>query len=728
MQKSKKYLSCLLGISMLVVVNTEAHMELKPLVWHAHWPVLPPQHLDPEQEKWVTKRLAQMTLKEKVAQMLIIEYQAITPEEAAQYKIGAMLHAAGQVNLASQQGLSQKCRMEKYVSLTCWAEFADLYWNAVKTADWANDASPVPLLWGTDAVHGAGAIYGATLFPHNIGMGAAVIGDPANYSLLQEAQVATRELVALQGFRQIFAPTIAVARNRNWGRNYESFSENPVIAYNAAHFAVKGLQTPWFEGRHEQHMVATLKHFVGDGGTTTGTGYQTMLSQTPLDPTDTVFLQKRTDEGLNQYSEDLLINVHAPGFFSGIEAGAHSVMASYSSWENGKLHGDGYLLTDVLKDTLGFNGFIISDYDAIEQVEGCTIYSCPKSVNAGVDLFMISNKTPGAWKIFHENTIMQVLSGEIPESRINDAVRRILRAKYAMGLLTASKPSKTYQFFGYKNLHQAEKRLNQWAPLAKELAQKSMVLMKNENALPFKAHQFTKQPLLVAGSALDSPQMQLGGWGLQWQGFDSTAPKPFHNKADYPQAITVLEALKKSGISLCHYQTGKEFCALEAKKALVVMGEHSYAEWWGDIHASQTHHPDQTIAYKTIREQYAQDEALVKKLKAHGYEVTTVFFSGRPLVVDALERSDAFIAGFLPGSQGGPAIVDLLFAKHGANFEGRLPFSWPTKIENTSVFNTKPGQFRGTDAQWLAELAQGESKEVLVKSHYPYAYGTGLSY
>lgn len=707
--------------------NVYAQSAPEPLTWHDDWPVLTTPSLDPIQEQWVSERLSQMSLEEKVAQMLMIEHKAITPQEASLYKIGAMLHGGGQAILVDEAELSEDCRSATDVSLACWGEFTDLYWHALKSATWANNAETVPLLWGTDAIHGAGAIHGATLFPHNIGIGAALVGNADNHLLLYQAQKATRHQIALQGFRQLFGPSVAVARNRNWGRNYESFSENPQIAYDAAHVAVLGIQQPWRQGSDSQYIIATMKHFVGDGGTTTGTGMQTKQGDQGLDPTDTEFLEKRTDRGLNEYSEELLINLHAPGYFSGLEAGAHSVMASFNSWENGKLHGDQYLLTDVLKNTLAFNGFVISDWDAHQEVEGCSIYSCAKAVNAGVDLFMISNETPGAWKIFYENTLAQVQSGEIAQERIDDAVRRILRTKYAMGLFTSSAPSKTYHFLGYRNIEQAQRSLDQWQFLARELAQKSMVLLKNEErTLPLRPHQFFEHPLLVAGSALDSPQMQMGGWGLQWQGFDHTSITPFHNKADYPQAKTVLDALKDKHIAICHYQTGDEACASLAKKALVVMGEHPYAEWYGDIHVSENANGSQTIAYKTIREQYAQDEALVKELKARGYEVTVVFFSGRPLVVEALEEGDAFIAGFLPGSQGGPAVLDLLFAEQ--NFEGRLPFSWPTRVDDTAVFNSKPTHFAGTDAQWLEKLAQANAKEVLATPTHPYPYGFGLSY
>jgi beta-glucosidase len=712
----------------LFAINLYAHTPAteNTLPWYNEWPTLPAKVPDLKQVFWVLQRMEDMSLEEKVAQMLMVEYQAITPNEAKTYKIGAMLHGSGQVNLANKP-VSNTCRNANYLTLSCWNELADLYWNALQKAQWKHHAKPIPLLWGTDAIHGAGAIYGATLFPQNINLGAALVGNPLNYNLLYQMQKATREQVALQGFRQIFAPVVAVARNRNWGRYYESYSENPVIAYHASPFAVTGIQTPWYENHHQQTMLATLKHFVGDGGTTTGTGIQTQPGDDGIDPTDEEFLEKRTERGLNEYSEELLINVHAPGYFSGIKADVASIMASFSSWENGKLHGDRYLLTRVLKNTLNFNGFIVSDWDGIKEVEGCTIYSCPKAVNAGIDLFMFGFETPNAWKIFHKNVVEQVKSGEIPIERINDAVSRILAAKYKMGLLHAEKPSKTYKAFGYHSIKAAQNKLDQWHLLARRIAQKSMVLLKNQDkTLPYKPYEFKHEPLLVAGQALDSPQMLIGGFGLQWQGLNPNVAEPFHNKQDYPQSVTVLDALQHKGVQICHYQTGNEPCIEETRKALVVMGEHSYAEWYGDIHVSEIE-VDQTIEYQSIREQYAADEALVAELKSKGYEVTTVFFSGRPLIVEALDKSDAFIAGFLPGSQGGNALVDLLFAHHGINFEARLPFSWPMVLED-SVLNSKPGNFSGSDSEWLDTLAQGNAHEILVDSADLYPYGFGLNY
>jgi beta-glucosidase len=698
----------------------------EPLTWYDTWPERQAAAIDPVEEAFVEQRLAQMTLEEKVGQMLMVEHNGLTPEEAKTYKIGAMLHAGGQAVFYGRTAVSLKCKNATYLNLSCWGELTDAYWHALKNASWHDNGAAIPVLWSTDAMHGAGAIHGATLFPHNIGVGAAIIGNPDNLGLYQQMQAATREQVALQGLRQIFGPTVTVARNMHWGRTYESLSENPIIQYEAAPYAVNGIQTPWMDGG-EQRIAATLKHFVGDGGTTTGTGHVTKRIDSGYDPTDTAFTLPRTDRGLNEYSEEMMVNLHAPGYFSGIEAGAMSVMVSFNHWDNGPLHADPYLIQTILKDRLKFDGVVVTDWEAIAEVPGCTVEDCPQAINAGIDLFMIGFAKPNAWKDFYNNTLKHVANGEIPMSRIDDAARRMLRIKYRLGLFGEPQvPSKTYLAFGYKSVDEAQVSLNKWASLAKTLAEKSMVLMKNNDALPFDAAQFSSDmPLIVAGNALDSPAMQVGGWSLFWQGFERGDENPFYDKADYPQTVTVLDALKAQGVVVCEYKP-KAPCLSKAKTALVVMGEHSYAEWYGDIHVGDAAGGNQSIAYKTIREEYAENEKLVNTLKQQGYQVITVFFSGRPLVVDALGTSDAFVAGFLPGSQGGPAVVDLLFAKDGLSFEGRLPYAWPLRVEDTAMFHGKPSHFPGDDTAWITALRKGNAKEVLVGPKHPYPYGYGL--
>lgn len=696
------------------------------LPWYDNWPAMPAHVIDQEETAFVESRLSQMTTEEKVAQMLMLEHNALTVEEAKQYKIGGMLHGAGQAIFFSKSSVSTACKKATYLNLACWGELADAYWDALLFATWHDAAEPIPVLWGTDAMHGAGAIHGATLFPQNIGIGAAMLGDPSSADLIEAMYAATREQVALQGFRQIFSPTVAVARNTHWGRTYESYGEDPALVYDITPLAISGLQQPW-EQASLQRMAATLKHFIGDGGTTTGTGHRTWAFDNGFDPSDSVYTAPRTDRGINEYSEDLLLNLHASGYIAGIEAGALSVMVSFNAWDNGPIHGDHYLIQDILKDRLQFDGIVVTDWDAFEKIPGCSIRDCVKAVNAGIDMFMISYLTPNGWQDFYHNTLRHIEKGDIKMSRIDDAVRRILRVKYRLGLFNQPmQPSQSYKAFGYKTLDEAQASLDQWQSLSKALAQKSMVLMKNEHEiLPLDS--FTEdEPLLVAGSALDSPQMQQGGWSLQWQGFSGRVADPFHNKNDYPHSVTVLDALKEQHIPICIYAEPNEGCEQKAKIALVVMGEHSYAEWYGDIHAADESGGFQSIAYASIREQYAADESLVKTLKQKGYRVITVFYSGRPLVVEALNISDAFVAAFLPGSQAGPAVVDLLFAHDGATFEGRLPMAWPSTVAQGSTFHHKPSHFLGDINAWQVKLNTGKAREVTVTADHPYPYGFGF--
>lgn len=712
-----------LGIVVLSCVLLNSHAALP---WYDTWPTIPAKTSDPEEAAFIETRLSQMTREEKVAQMLMLEHNALTVAEAKQYKIGGMLHGAGQAIFFSKSSVSTACKKATYLNLACWGELADSYWDALLSASWHDAAEPIPVLWGTDAMHGAGAVHGSTLFPHNIGIGAALLGDPGSADLIESMYEATREQVALQGFRQIFSPTVAVARNTHWGRTYESYGEDPALVYDITPLAISGIQQPWKQAP-TQRIAATLKHFIGDGGTTTGTGHRTWAFDNGFDPTDSIYTAPRTDRGINEYSEDLLLNLHASGYIAGIEAGAMSVMVSFNAWDNGPIHGDHYLIQDILKDQLQFDGIVVTDWDAFEKIPGCSIRDCVKAVNAGIDMFMISYLTPNGWQDFYHNTLRHIEQGDIKMSRIDDAVRRILRVKYRLGLFNhPMKPSQSYQAFGYKTLDEAQAALNQWQSLSKTLAQKSMVLMKNEHEILPLASFTEDEPLLVAGSALDSPQIQQGGWSLQWQGLSARHADPFQYKADYPQAVTVLDALKQEHIPLCHYSGSQQSCEQQAKIALVVMGEHPYAEWYGDIHAAEEPGGYQSIAYASIREQYAADEALVKALKGKGYRVITVFYSGRPLVVDALDISDAFIAAFLPGSQAGPALVDLLFADKGVAFEGRLPVAWPRSVDQGATFHHKPSHFLGDNAAWKAILNNGHATEVTVSPDHPYPYGFGL--
>src|SRR5581483_3886993 len=268
-----------------------------------------------------------------------------------------------------------------------------------------------PIIWGTDAVHGHNNVVGATIFPHNIGLGAA--HDP---DLIERIGAITAREVAVTGIDWVFAPTLAVVRDDRWGRTYEGYSEDPEIVRAYAGRMVRGLQgaagTPAFLSA--DHVTATAKHFLGDGGTNHG-----------------------VDRGDNCATEQELLSLHAQGYISAIEAGVQTVMASYNSWRGVKLHGQRYLLTDVLKERMGFDGLVVSDWDGIDEVQGCSKDRCAHAVNAGIDLFMV----PENWQGFIANTVAQVRTGDIPESRIDDAVTRILRVKLRAGLFEKGRPS-----------------------------------------------------------------------------------------------------------------------------------------------------------------------------------------------------------------------------------------------------------------------------------------------
>ena len=349
---------------------------------------------DPALEARINAILAGMNLAEKIGQMTQPEIKAITPAQVTQFHIGSVLNGGG-----TTPGLN------KYASAADWLALAQSYHLASMAS-----TTPIPVIWGTDAVHGHNNVVGATLFPHNIGLGAA-----ADAGLVRELGQATARAVRATGIQWVFAPTLAVARDARWGRMYESFSENPALVARLGGAMIEGLQGKL---KDDANVVATAKHFMGDGGTDLG-----------------------RDQGITKASRAEMIAVHGAGYYSALAAGAQTVMVSFSSWNDvaaginyGKMHGSRVMLTEVLKDKMGFDGLVVSDWNGIAQVPGCTESSCPQAINAGVDLVMV----PDAWAAFITNTIAQVERGEIAMARVDDAVRRILRVKLRAGLFDKS--------------------------------------------------------------------------------------------------------------------------------------------------------------------------------------------------------------------------------------------------------------------------------------------------
>jgi beta-glucosidase len=573
-------------------------------------------------ESRIAQIVAGMTLAQKIGQMTQPEIQNITPAEVTQYYIGSVLNGGG-----SWPGNN------KHASVTDWVARADAFYDASMAT---NMAVKIPIIWGTDAVHGHNNVYGATVFPHNIGLGAARDAD-----LVRRIGIATARAVRATGIDWAFAPTLAVVRDDRWGRSYEGFSEDPAIVNQYAGQIVTGFQGTFGS---EANLLVTAKHFMGDGGT-----------------------DKGDDQGVTTCSLSDMINIHGQGYYSALAAGAQTVMASYNSWSNpslginvGKMHGSQYMLTDVLKVKMGFDGFVVSDWNGIAQVPGCTNSSCPQAINAGIDMVMV----PADWRAFITNTIQQVQSGQIPLSRIDDAVTRILRVKMRAGLFSGRKPS--------QRLDAGNAAALQARALAREAVQKSLVLLKNNgNVLPLARG----RKILVVGKSANSLPNQTGGWTLTWQGTGNT-------NADFPNGDTILAGIQEAAgaANVTYSSNGRGVSVSNFDAVIAVVGETPYAEGQGDIG------PTATLEHST---RYAEDLSVLKVVAGKGRPVVTVFLSGRPLYVNnLLNRSDAFVAAWLPGTEG-KGVSDVLFRDASGNihrdFTGKLSFSWPKSACQTPV-------------------------------------------
>ncbi|WP_437755468.1 glycoside hydrolase family 3 protein [Sorangium sp. So ce1389] len=582
---------------------------------------------DPEIEAAIDELLGRMTTEEKVGQMVQAEIGRITPAEVKQYHIGSVLNGGG-----SWPG------GKKNATAAEWVAMADSFYNA--SVDTSGGRAGIPIIWGIDAVHGNNNVRGATLFPHNIGLGAA--RDP---ELLERIGAATAKEVAATGIDWTFAPTLATVRDDRWGRTYEGYSEDPEIVNAYAGRVVEGIQGAANSADlfGPSRVIATAKHFIGDGGTNKG-----------------------DDQGDNLSSDTELCEIHGQGYMSAIPAGVQTVMASYNKVRGEKMHGKRDLLTGVLKEKFHFDGFVIGDWNGHAQVEGCSDGSCAASINAGVDMIMV----PYEWKAFYTNTLAQVNGGQITKERVDDAVRRILRVKMRAGLLgphkTKGAPS-TREFAGEQAvLGAAEHR-----ELAREAVRKSLVLLKNAGGvLPLDP----AANVLVAGKSADSISNQAGGWSRTWQGTDNT-------NADFPGATSIFAGIQElvSGRGQATLSAnGSAAASGNFDVAIVVIGETPYAEMNGDIQPGTD--PNSNAAHaKTLEHAlfHAEDLQVLQAIRTAKPDlpIVTVFLSGRPLYVNKeLNRSDAFVAAWLPGSEGG-GVADVLFGV--SEFQGKLSFSWP---------------------------------------------------
>lgn len=571
-------------------------------------PVLP----NTELEGRVDQILQKMSVPEKVGQILQAEIQSIEPGDIKRFHLGSVLNGGGSMPYRKEQP-----------SVKDWLSLADSIY--AESMDDTDGRVAVPVIWGTDAVHGHNNLRGATLFPHNIGLGAT-----RNPELLEEIGIATAAEVRATGIEWVFAPTLAVARNDRWGRTYESYSENPALVAAYAGSMVEGLQGRLEEGNFlaEDRVIATAKHFLGDGGTLDG-----------------------DDQGNTMVSQRELIAVHNAGYPPALGVGVQSVMASFSSWRGQKMHGNYPLLTLALKQQMGFDGLVVGDWNGHGQIPGCTNDSCPQAFNAGVDLLM----APYDWRSMLPKTIAQVNSGEISMVRLDDAVRRILRVKLRAGLFER-KPSARIKPSVANSIGSPAHRA-----VARRAVRESLVLLKNnKQILPLNPN----SKILVAGDGADNIGKQCGGWSVTWQGTGTT-------NQYFPGATSILQGIKDQVVEAggqVEYAINADFTA-KPDVAIVVFGENPYAEGQGDV-ATLEFEAGNKVALK-----------LLKKLQKQRIPVVSVFLSGRPLWVNPeLNASDAFVAAWLPGTEGG-GIADVLFrAQDGStryDFKGRLSFSWP---------------------------------------------------
>ncbi len=568
---------------------------------------------DPVLEAEVGRILAGMTLPQKIGQMTQPEIKNVTPAEVTQYYIGSVLNGGGYWPNGN-----------KLAAISDWVSLADQYYDASMAT---NMKVKVPVIWGTDAIHGHGNAYGASLFPHNIGLGAA--HDPA---LVGRIGVAVGRQVRATGINWVFGPTVAVAQDVRWGRTYESFSEDASLVKTYVGAYVSGLQGSFSD---DGNVVATAKHFVGDGATDGG-----------------------KDQGVATVTLSDMINVHGQGYYGALAAGVQTVMASFNSWNDvaagvnyGKMHGSQTMLTEVLKQKMGFDGFVVSDWNGTAQVTGCNQSGCAQAINAGIDMVMV----PDNWRAFITNTIMQVQTGEIPMARIDDAVARILRVKLRAGMF-GKKPS--------QSIYAGRPEALQARALARQAVRQSLVLLKNNGAvLPLPRG----NKILVVGKSANSLQNQTGGWTLGWQGTGNP-------NSNFPLADSILDAIRQAagGANVMFSETAQGVDVNRFDAVIAVIGETPYAEGNGDIATSDT------LRHSA---RYPEDLHVLQAVAGKRKPLITVLLSGRPVYAnDLLNLSDAFIAAWLPGTEG-KGVTDVLFRNADAgidhDFTGRLSFSWP---------------------------------------------------
>lgn len=550
-----------------------------------------------EINKKVDALLSKMTLDEKIGQMIQVDRSAVinNPQDIKNYFIGSILSGGGSGPAVNTP--------------EAWADMYDMFQSyALQTR------LKIPIIYGIDAVHGHNNVYGAVIFPHNIGLGCT-----RNPELVEQVARATAVEVAATGIDWTFAPCIAVPQDERWGRTYEGFGETPELAEMMAAPAVRGFQTEIL-GSNNTSILACAKHFLGDGGTKDG-----------------------KDQGDTQVDESVIRRIHLPGYISAINAGVGSIMVSYSSINGLKMHGSKYWITEVLKGELKFQGFVVSDWGGVDQLPGDYKTKLETAINAGIDMVML----PYDYKNFFISMKQLVNENRISISRIDDAVKRILRIKFLLGLFEKPFADRSLLSKVGSQEHRA---------IAREAVRQSLVLLKNNKILPLSK---SNKKILVAGKAANDIGIQCGGWTIAWQGAEGNITK----------GTTILEAIKKavSQNSTVTYSIDGNNLP-DADVAIAVIGEKPYAEGQGD---------------RTDLNLSQEDLELISKVKAKGIPLVVILISGRPMIItNILEDCDAFIAAWLPGTEG-DGIADVIFGDYKPT--GKLSHSWPKSMSQIPI-------------------------------------------
>jgi beta-glucosidase len=560
--------------------------------------------------------LSQMTLEEKIGQMTQPEQDRVlsNPGDMQEYFIGSVLSGG---DSDPKEGNS----------LQAWTDLYDkVQSEALKTR------LAIPVLYGIDAVHGHSNVLGAVIFPHNIALGCT--RDPA---LVEKIGRITAEEVRATGIQWTFSPCVTVPQDIRWGRTYEGFSENPSLVKRLGAAAVRGLQGSSLSD--PLSILACAKHYAGDGGTTA------RIMTRPGAPPGSAAGRLSVDQGNTDVDEATMRRIHLQGYISAVKAGVGSIMPSYSSWKGVKCSASERLLTQILKRKLGFEGFLISDYNAISQIKpGDYKTSVQISINAGMDMAM----EPLNYRNFFNTLKELVTEGKVPESRIDDAVTRILRVKFAMGLMDKNRSQladrKLHSTFGSPE-HRA---------VAREAVRKSMVLLKNEKkTLPI-SKQIAR--IHVSGKSADNIGNQCGGWTILWQGQSGEVT---------PGGTTILSAIKSAVSQETQVTYSLDGTGAEgATMGVVVIGEKPYAEGVGD-------RSDLSIDQEDLN--------AIANVKKAGIPVVVIVIAGRPMIIgNVLPQADALMAAFLPGTEG-QGVADVLFGDYKPT--GKLSFSWPKSMD-----------------------------------------------